>query len=401
MAVTGLPARLCPRCFAMIRIIVLYSFIALSACSVTSEGERKPSDQKTDPTRSDTDSESKSNVASKADTSKELAKLLETLTKESITRHKFDPAELQSLFTQSVVQAENTLDTELSGVRLITHDRREFMTAISAQVSKSVHLLPRKKQTAWIYSDAVQAIYDPDSDIIILNHRIDRRFPAVVGESRELAQQYLRFVMLHELVHAVDARKGRIKFNWSTVREMTNAAIVREGHAHYRARIMYSDEGCREFVRKYQKSVAAKHGEPSDPADTLIYYEVGAKFIDHLYKKKANQNKAGEELIDLAFDEPPIDEYQIIFADLYPDESRNKVNKHIIQSIQAIPMPWNDRGYKEIVTNTIDQNGFRNAVGQKPSSQLTEIIQGDGTVSYIRPDEDSEQNTINTNILSR
>ena len=358
----------------MLRLLILCYVCVTASCSITTNNPAADR-LKSSKIVNTGSTEDKSTPSPDAGELPKSAQQLNTLT------HQFEPTELQTLFSEAITQVESTLGTNLSGVKLVIDNQLQRKKVIARQLKESQHIRPNVATNS-ILPDSTQAIYDRDSDTVFFHPDIEHRFPPLVGSSRKLAREYLRFVMLHELVHASDARKGRINLRWPSIRTMTNAAYVREGHAHYWSKTMCRQSGCQMFVEKQKQS--------SEKDKIISFYDVGEKFIAGLMAIDASG-----ALIDTAFRQPPSNEYQIIFPELYPDEARDQNTRRITEAVVSAKLPWQTGDYTALTINTIDTRALqRTAIrsARKQLKQLANITMGDSAVSFVKANTSTRQN---------
>ena len=342
--------------------VLLCSFLA-AGCATTPKDNEAPS---------------QSAEASPGDAAK---KLLDSAERLRSLKHTFTDDQLQALFSEAKDQAEQKFSVDLDEVSLSLVDRFRYQNVLSSQLKQSAHLFPKTARLPWQLGDATQAIYDLESQSVFLHPNITRRYPFIVGTSRELATEYLRFVLLHELVHAVDHSKQRLKLNWPTIRLMTNTAVVREGHAHYWASIMCEEQGCENYINKIRTIRSRQSTRFAPPNDTMVMYETGERFVKHLAAKDSSG-----DLLERAFLNPPTDEYQILFPDLYPDSTRDESNQRVLDVIRSVELPWQGDFPAEMVMNTVDKFAMRNAANDRlrPAyRKLANSVRGDGMVGYF------------------
>ena len=369
------------------RFIALCCFYTLASCSVSNIRNSQSHTDTYEGAHSNSSPDTTSINSQPAD---KLGKqLIESALELNTSARLLDQIELQALFSESVTQAENTLGTDLSDVKLVVDDRAEHRKVIARQVQKTQHLLPDKTNQLGLVSSA-QAVYDPDTDSIFFHPDIQRHFPSTVGKSRKLAKEYLRFVMLHELVHASDARYGRLNLEWPTIRALTNAALVREGHAHYWSSEMCRQQGCSSFIRKRSQQLKNQQNR-SIPEDQITgFYEVGKRFIEGLLLKDP-----GGGLIDTAFRHPPSNEYQILFPEFFPDKTSDLKNQRIANAVLEADLPWNNSDYKALTIGTIDTKDFQRTASRKTQKylkQLANITVADGAISFVKSGSRKQQN---------
>jgi hypothetical protein len=357
---------------------LLISGLLIVGCATT-----QPRNDESDNTAGTSDSKAPAGTAQK---------LVESAGRITSLRHEFSDQELQAMFADAAEQVEQKFSIDLSAVKLSLVNRIMYQQVIRGQLKNSEHLFPGLARRPWQLGNATQAVYDPSSSSVFLHPDLTRRYPLIVGPSRALATEYIHFVLLHELIHAVDDINQRLRLEWPTIRLMTNSAVVREGHAHHWASAMCEEQGCANYIRQARESRRRQNTRFSPPNDTLVLYETGERFVRHLL-----ENDSSGQLLERAFKNPPTDEYQLLFPELYPDQSRDNSNQKILRAIRATEMPWVNNDTVEMVLNTVDKYAMRNATNRQLRPAFRRVagsIQGDAMVGYFPQSASQSRNVV-------
>jgi hypothetical protein len=116
------------------------------------------------------------------------------------------------------------------------------------------------EQTAGMLSRALLAKYEPESHTI---HVLEGNFETLskaANNPRMLEEEYLRVVVMHELVHASDQLQFKAVSNFAAVKTVDDLHVLNalvEGHAQYVTRGILAAEKKEELFRAFEKQITA------------------------------------------------------------------------------------------------------------------------------------------------
>lgn len=193
---------------------------------------------------------------------------------------------------------------------------------------------------------SVLALYSPLNNAILMHQdNLDDYLKShQPGVARKAAVQAL---LIHELIHAADdVRFEAFDHYGVSYQEVFAKSTIIEGHAQWHTRKLCKKAGCStafNAMTHYMFNVDT----PTDPALRYIQnrnfknlefvYREGERFINELMKRPK-----GEQLVTLAFEQPPQDSIQIIDPDSFPNRHRESRNLALSTAIKKSAKPWKD-----------------------------------------------------------
>lgn len=209
---------------------------------------------------------------------------------------------------------------------------------------------------------SVLAIYSPLEKAILL-HRDNLDHYLQSQESQSSLKASMQALLIHELIHAADDVRFEAfdRFGVSYQEVFAKSTIV-EGHAQWHTRRLCQIAGCSSAfasLNEYMFDVDTS----DDPALQYIQnrsfknlefvYREGERFIDQLMKKPN-----GQQLVTLAFEQPPRDSIQIIDPDSFPNRDRESRNLALSTAIKQSAKPWADNQKGHLRRNVLAAAAF-------------------------------------------
>lgn len=175
---------------------------------------------------------------------------------------------------------------------------------------------------------------------------------------KELAEQALMALLIHEAVHAADDKMHQIHDRRElNFRASFSQSAAYEGHAQLVTRILCKSTGCTPGFHALDKFMFDAP-EPTDPVarsmqavsrNVLEYsYVEGERFL-----KSLSDRKNGKKLIKEVLRSPPADPVQILDPSSFPDNQRIKRNRLMFSSMTSLDHPWNNFPWAVIETSPI------------------------------------------------
>lgn len=193
---------------------------------------------------------------------------------------------------------------------------------------------------------SVLAIYSPLNNAVLM-HRDNLEDYLQSQQSEVSRKAAVQALLIHELIHAADdVRFDAFDHYGVSYQEVFAKSTIVEGHAQWHTRRLCRKTGCSaafNAMTHYMFDVDT----PTDPALKYIQnrnfknlefvYREGERFIDQLMKRPG-----GEQLISLAFEQPPRDSIQIIDPASFPNRQRESRNLALSTAIKQSAKPWKD-----------------------------------------------------------
>lgn len=262
-----------------------------------------------------------------------------------------DPINQWFLEARDIVSAEFNID--LSFVELFIADaskiqdqaRHSLIGALSHDIENHEFAESLVENMLAAQTASVLAIYSPLNNSILM-HR-DNLATYLESQSKVSKKAAVQALLLHELIHAADdVRFEAFDHYGVSYQEVFAKSTIVEGHAQWHTRRLCKQAGCSNAfnaMTHYMFDVDT----PTDPALKYIQnrnfknlefvYREGERFIDELMKRPG-----GEQLITLAFEQPPRDSIQIIDPASFPNRQRESRNLALSTAIRESDKPWND-----------------------------------------------------------
>jgi len=275
---------------------------------------------------------------------------------------------VQSWFLEARDIVAEALDTDLSQIELqVTDPQGIKVHAKSSLLGALEHDLenPRFAENLVdniliVQTESVLAIYAPDVKRILLH---DSNLEKFLSNQNAAPKQALQALMIHELVHAADDKKyNAFKQGALSYQEVFAKSAVIEGHAQWQTRRICETHGCSlafEELNRYMFN----SGAPEDPALQYVQsrsfknlefvYKEGERFIDQIQQRR-NSN----DMLQLAFKNPPRDSIQIIDPDSFPDLEREARNDSLSAAIENAEKPWNKHSTGSLKRNILAAAAF-------------------------------------------
>ncbi len=261
---------------------------------------------------------------------------------------------LQSWFIEARDLVSNDLKIDLSFVNasvvgtssIRRQARQSLLGALSHDIQNNDFAESLVDNMLSAQTASVLAIYSPQDKAILL-HRDNLDHYLQSQESQSSLKASMQALLIHELIHAADDVRFEAfdRFGVSYQEVFAKSTIV-EGHAQWHTRRLCQIAGCSAAfasLNEYMFDVDTS----DDPALQYIQnrnfknlefvYREGERFIDQLM-----QRPNGQQLVTLAFEQPPRDSIQIIDPDSFPNRDREIRNLALSTAIKQSAKPWAD-----------------------------------------------------------